>query len=277
MDILTQGVLGAAAAIASSSRTFGIRPAIIYGFILGIIPDIDIWLGKFIHHHWLIHRGITHSIFFAPCIAYLAYLFCWFYKKGFERQWFWLVFWSLVTHPILDFFTSNGTPLLMPLSYHQFALSSISVIDLNYSLPLFITVIICWFLKSVSKAVSINAFAIFITTTYLLLGIICHQKAVSIIDNEIKSRKFPDNLKCMVGADLFSIKNRYALCFNENTIYETYFSAYFRQDLKTQPSIIWEIKKNTEDLSNKRKINKYIIEKKLKTILPQCIQRFKID
>ena len=142
MDILTQGILGAATAVASSSRIFGIRPAIIYGFILGIIPDIDILLSKFIHHHWLIHRGVTHSIFFAPCIAYLAYFFRWFYKKGFERQWFWLVFWSLLTHPILDFFTSSGTPLLMPLSYHQFALSSIAVIDLNYSMPLFIALII---------------------------------------------------------------------------------------------------------------------------------------
>lgn len=264
MDILTQGVLGAATAVASSARVFGIRPAIIYGFILGVIPDIDILLGKFIHHPWLTHRGITHSIFFAPCIAYLTYFFRWFYKKGFERQWFWLVFWSLITHPILDFFTSSGTPLLLPLSYHQFALSAIAVIDLNYSLPLFITLIICWFLKSVDKAIWINAFAIFITTAYLLFGIIYHEKALSIIEREIKSQKFSDNLKCMVSPDLLSIKNRYALCFNQNTIYETHFCVNCNQE---QKDIVWEIKENTLDLSSKRKINKYIIDKKLKTIL----------
>ncbi len=167
MDILTQGVLGSATAIAVSAKTFGIRKSIVLGFLFGIAADFDLFFGLFIHHPWMVHRGISHSLFFAPFVAICTTLFRFMLKKDFYKEWFWLTFFTLLTHPLLDLFTSNGTPLLMPFFYYPFALSSIAVVDLNYSLPLFFSLVICWFLKETHKAVWLNASILFITSIYL--------------------------------------------------------------------------------------------------------------
>ncbi|CAO5681268.1 MAG: hypothetical protein HEEMFOPI_01472 [Holosporales bacterium] len=238
MDILTQGILGSATAIAVSSKTIGIRKSIVYGFILGIIPDLDLFFSLFIKHPWLVHRGISHSLFFAPFIACCTVLWRRLYSKGLYQEWFFLVFWALLTHPLLDLFTTNKTPLLMPFSDHRFALSAVSVIDLNYSLPLFLSVIFCWFIKSSNKVIWLNTISIFFTSIYLFTGIVMQEQAVKVIDQERQSKKSLKNLKCMVGADLFFIGNRYAVCHDEKNLYETYFSLSLSLEKKLE-TLTW--------------------------------------
>ena len=57
------------------------------------------------------------------------------------RDWQWLFFWSLFTHPILDCFTMYGTQLFAPFSDVRVAWSTISVVDPIYTLPFLICVI----------------------------------------------------------------------------------------------------------------------------------------
>lgn len=57
------------------------------------------------------------------------------------RDWQWLFFWGLITHPILDTFTAYGTQLFAPFSNYRAAISNISVADPIYTI-LFITPLI---------------------------------------------------------------------------------------------------------------------------------------
>ena len=61
------------------------------------------------------------------------------------RDWQWLFFWSLITHPILDTFTAYGTQLFAPFSNYRAAISNISVADPAYTLLFVIPLIIAAF------------------------------------------------------------------------------------------------------------------------------------
>ena len=61
------------------------------------------------------------------------------------RDWQWLFFWGLITHPILDTFTAYGTQLFAPFSNYRAAISNISVADPVYTLLFVIPLIIAAF------------------------------------------------------------------------------------------------------------------------------------
>lgn len=63
------------------------------------------------------------------------------------RDWQWLFFWGLVTHPILDTFTAYGTQLFAPFSNYRAAFSNISVADPIYTLLFVIPLIIAAFVN----------------------------------------------------------------------------------------------------------------------------------
>ena len=65
MDSLTQAVLGAAVAEATIGRKEG-NKAILWGVIIGTIPDLDVIVARFFDpvRSLLVHRGFSHSILF---------------------------------------------------------------------------------------------------------------------------------------------------------------------------------------------------------------------
>ena len=78
MDLITQGLLGATVGYAAAGKTLGPKKSVIYGALFGALPDIDI-VFKFFSNHPLAdlfyHRGITHSLFFAPIMAFFIGFF----------------------------------------------------------------------------------------------------------------------------------------------------------------------------------------------------------
>ena len=58
------------------------------------------------------------------------------------RDWQWLFFWALITHPLLDCFTMYGTQLFLPFSDIRVAWSTISVADPLYTVPFLVCLII---------------------------------------------------------------------------------------------------------------------------------------
>ncbi len=61
-------------------------------------------------------------------------------------QWVQLFFWGLMTHPILDCFTTYGTQLFQPFSSYRVAFNTISVADPLYTIPFLICIVILAFL-----------------------------------------------------------------------------------------------------------------------------------
>jgi inner membrane protein len=146
MDSLTQIVLGIAVAELCAGKELK-NKTFLYGAILGTMPDLDILIGLLLDpvNAVLIHRGISHSILlFLMLSPFIGLLISKIENKritAFKATF--MAFWCLLTHVLLDMFTSWGTQILWPLE-KRFALKTIFVIDPLYTIPLLVTIIMTW-------------------------------------------------------------------------------------------------------------------------------------
>jgi inner membrane protein len=182
MDSLTQIVLGAACGEIALGKKIG-NKAILFGAIGGTIPDFDVIIGNLFFANEIdqiaFHRGFMHSILFA-FIASLVIGFLVFelYNSGKRKgttnikDWIWLFFLSIFTHPILDSFTPYGTQLFLPFSNYRVAFNTISVVDLIYTFPFLICMIGTLFFKRYNpKRIRWTKAGIYISSVYMLLTI----------------------------------------------------------------------------------------------------------
>lgn len=136
MDSITQAALGASIAGLVAGKTLG-RPVLLTGALLATLPDLDVLIdyGTAVAN-FTQHRGFSHSLFvLAPLSVLLAaLLWRWKPEPGFPR-WLLLTALVLMTHPLLDTFTTYGTQLFWPIG-RPLAISSIFIIDPLYTLPL---------------------------------------------------------------------------------------------------------------------------------------------
>jgi inner membrane protein len=179
MDSLTQIVLGAACGEIALGKKIG-NKALLFGAIGGTIPDLDVFIGKFLYTNKVqtmaFHRGFMHSLLFA---VLAAFLFGWFAYKLYnsskrkestvQKDWIWLFFLSIFTHPILDCFTPYGTQLFAPFSNYRVAFNTISVVDPIYTLPFLICMLVVLFFKRTNaKRLKWTKAGIYISSFYLL-------------------------------------------------------------------------------------------------------------
>lgn len=171
MDSFTQIVLGVATAELCAGEKLQ-RKTILYGAILGTIPDLDVVVGQFLNpvDAVAIHRGLSHSLLF---FILLSPILGWIISKiergriSFRNASL-LVFWCLLTHVLLDMFTSWGTQVFWPLP-HRIALKTIFVIDPLYTLPLLISLILAWQKPTFSLRRKYVWRGIYISSFYLAL------------------------------------------------------------------------------------------------------------
>ena len=182
MDSLTQIVLGAACGQMVLGKKIG-NKALLFGAIGGTIPDLDVFIGRFLYNNEIqamaFHRGFMHSILFA---VVGAFFFGWITFKAYnsgkrkatitQKDWIWLFFWAIFTHPILDCFTPYGTQLFAPFSDYRVAFNNISVADPLYTLPFLICIIVTLFFKRKNpKKIKWTKAGIYISSFYLLFTI----------------------------------------------------------------------------------------------------------
>lgn len=199
MDSLTQIVLGAACGEAVLGKKIG-NKALLFGAIGGTIPDLDVFIGSLLFSNeidaTMFHRGFMHSILFAILGAFLfGWLVYKLYNRGKRlgstnlRDWIWLFFWSLFTHPILDSFTPYGTQLFLPISDYRVALNTISVIDPIYTLPFLVSMIILMFYtRNHPKRASWLKLGVGISTFYLALTVINKINITNIYEDSFEEK-----------------------------------------------------------------------------------------
>ena len=175
MDSLTQIVLGAAVGEAVLGKKVG-NKAILWGAIAGTIPDLDVLL-KYVYSGDIVkinemHRGFSHSIAFCLIMApILGFLVSRIYKKkeATWKEWTWLMWWSLITHPLLDAHTTWGTQLFWPFDY-KVSYNNIFIIDPIYTLPFLGFVIAAMFFRRDDRRRRIlNWTGIALSTAYMAL------------------------------------------------------------------------------------------------------------
>jgi len=200
MDSLTQIVLGAAVGEAVLGKKVG-NKAILWGAVAGTIPDLDVLTRFFTDTVTAIewHRGFSHSIFFSIVFAPIFGWLVWKLNKKSEasfKDWSWLFFWGLFTHPILDSFTTWGTQLFWPFKT-RLAFQNIFVIDPLYTLPFLVFLILAMRQKKTSpKRRRYNRLGLIVSSSYLVLTLILkgisYQKFTSSLENQGISYKAID-------------------------------------------------------------------------------------
>jgi inner membrane protein len=140
MDPLTQFSLGAAVAVAVSSREQA-RWAVLIGGVAGAVPDLDVLIRSAADPLLTLqyHRHFSHALIVAPliglCTAVLFKLLLFRSKLPFRQCALFAVLGAL-THGMLDACTSYGTMLYWPFSDIRESWDIISVIDPIFTLPL---------------------------------------------------------------------------------------------------------------------------------------------
>ncbi|MRI00611.1 metal-dependent hydrolase [Kriegella sp. EG-1] len=176
MDSLTQIVLGAAVGEAVLGKKVGNR-AMLWGAVAGTIPDLDVLTRLFTDTVTAIewHRGFSHSILFsvlfAPVFGWLVFKLNRNQTATF-KEWSWLFFWGMFTHPILDAFTTWGTQLFWPFKT-RLAFQNIFVIDPLYTIPFLVCLVLAMCQKKTSeKRRKYNKLGLLLSTSYLLITLI---------------------------------------------------------------------------------------------------------
>lgn len=156
MDSVTQAALGGALGGVVLGKQLG-RAALVGGALLATVPDLDVLIdyGSAVAN-FTQHRGFSHSLLvLVPLALFLgAVLHRWRPHVSLAR---WCMFTNLVlvTHPLLDAFTTYGTQLLWPLAGPA-ALHSIFIIDPFYTLPLLIACAIAAFRPTGQRALVVG-------------------------------------------------------------------------------------------------------------------------
>ena len=190
MDSFTQIVLGIAVAEVCAGKKLKNR-TFIYGAILGTLPDLDVIVGLFLNpvDAILIHRGISHSLFLfllvSPILGWLISKL----EKG-KISFFSatnMAFWGLLTHVLLDIFTSWGTQIFWPLE-PRLALKTIFVIDPLYTIPLIVALVFVWKTKNTTLRNKYIIRGLIISSSYLLLSCFIKLYTLSQFEKALKNQ-----------------------------------------------------------------------------------------
>jgi inner membrane protein len=164
VDPITQGTLGAAAALVFVGRRSPLRfsTQAWLGALSGMAPDLDVFIRSASDPLLAIeyHRHFTHSLAFIPVGGVLTGL-PFLALPALRPHWRSVLLVTTIglgTHGLLDACTTYGTLLWWPFSDHRASWNLISIIDPWFTLPLLVAVI--WAVKRRSAAIINTGFAL---------------------------------------------------------------------------------------------------------------------
>ena len=146
MDTLTHIAVGATLGGLVMGRRAGLKPYL-WGAVLANLPDIDAVFHSDSIGYLLIHRGITHSLFFqvlAVPLIVLLILALHRDQRPHALRWTLLVWLALATHSLLDAFNPYGAQLLAPFSNQAISFNAMYVVDPLFTLPLLAGLWLAW-------------------------------------------------------------------------------------------------------------------------------------
>jgi len=221
MDTPTQALLGATIGQALFGRRLG-RKAAWWGAVAGVLPDLDVipiaFMGPW--GDFLFHRGPSHALWVGPVagpiLGYIAWR--WYKRKSVERNepndtdhreartpaadpgsrdalraWMGLFVLGLLTHPLLDLFTSYGTQLLSPFSNHRFAIQGVAIVDPVYSLVLALALVVGSRYRARPRIGAWAAgLALLLSTAYLFYGLHLNTRAEQEVNRQLAAEGVTD-------------------------------------------------------------------------------------
>ncbi|OHV07720.1 metal-dependent hydrolase [Kushneria phosphatilytica] len=218
MDSVTQACLGATLGGAVLGRQLG-RRALVAGAVLATIPDLDSFLdfGDAVADYTY-HRSFSHSLLVLTGVATLLAILLsrWRHTRaiGFKR-WWWFCALILLTHPLLDAFTTYGTQLLWPISSPPVAWKTIFIIDPLYTLPMLIA-LIAGLIRGQPRRISMIGLGL--SSLYLAFTIGAKAEVMARLTPELAARGLEDQAVMVQPAPLTSLLWRVTVIDDERQL-----------------------------------------------------------
>ena len=228
MDSLTQIALGSAVAVAVMGRHSSVKKAAFWGAVAGTLPDLDVFInyGDVVLNA-ILHRGHSHSLLwiilfsvpFGVLVAKLAG------QPTLWRRWSLAMGLAIITHPLLDTLTVYGTQLAMPFSNYPYAIGSIFIIDLLYTVPLLIGT--GWALKTqgAARGLRANQLGLLFSTAYLAMSFAVQQSVTRDVEAALTAQNLPTE-NILVTPTAFNTLLWRVVVISGDTYYEGYRSVF---------------------------------------------------
>jgi inner membrane protein len=263
LDSITQAALGAAIGEATLGKKIGNR-AILWGALLGTIPDLDVIFSPLqdTAQRIAFHRGASHSIV-CMVIASLALAKplsnLWKTEKVTPTRAGVFVFLTWLTHVLIDCFTTYGTSVLWPLSNDRIAFNNLFIIDPLYTLPLIVSLTWLAFYRSKkqeTKRARILKWGLGISSTYVLLSFAMKFYASSSFDADLARREIEYNRR-IESTTAFNILLWRSVVDRDKELWVGYRSVF---DLPSKP-IRWTVYPKQKEI-----VAPFMNEREIKTL-----------
>ncbi len=254
MDSVTQALLGATTFACIKDKETG-NKGLLIGAIAATIPDLDVLLFPFYSNVELIsiHRGFSHSVFFALIASLiLAITFKRLYKSNSTlKSWYAAFFIAIFTHALLDACTTYGTQLLSPFSNHLFSFNIIHVIE-----PIYTSILLIGLIFLLIKKININRkktiwLSLVLSSTYLIWTLISQNIAKKKFQMELNAQHIEYETLMLAPTPLNSvlwnaiIKTKEGYYFANYSLFdkEDKMIFYFEESIMNLPEKIKKIPK----------------------------------
>ena len=254
MDSLSHIVIGAAIGETLLGKKIG-RWGMLLGAIAKSIPDFDLFVTGLTDPRAYIcdHRAHTHSLFIEVLYAIpIAWLLSKLFKQkvSFKRMIIFLLA-CLWGHSLLDWCTNFGTQLLLPFTNENYSLNTLAIVDLLFTLPMLVLVVITMFYKKnivrrnkLARATLIYCFA------YLGLTFINKVQANTLVDESLAKNNIAVT-NYMTNPTMLNNVLWYGVGSNDSTVFIGEFSLLHKQN-----PITWHSYTRNQDLMEQCKSKK---------------------
>ncbi len=169
-------------------------------------------------------------------ISLLVFAWCarWFWKNYWtadlqevtatRRQWWWLFWLSIFTHPVLDSFTAFGTQLFQPFSNYRVAFNNISIVDPFYTVPMILCLLIAGFVKREKKARrALSWIGLGVSSLYMIYTLTNKLRADQIWQASLDAQGIQVN-RCLMAPSIFQNFLWQGIAEGDTAFYQGYYS-----------------------------------------------------
>ena len=235
LDSLTQIALGASVAAVVGIKPFG-RKVLLAGAALGTLPDLDIFISyNTAIDNFTFHRSFSHSLFVLSLFSLLLYCLALWLKpqwRSDKKALFLVILLPLITHPLLDGFTTYGTQLWWPMTMQPTSWSSVFIIDPLYTLPLLISVIGLWCHQRSEKWQKTNRIILLVSCLYLTIG----QTQLQYLKYQVANDPITKNNQVFISPTPFNIVLWRVMSYQGDVYHEAFTTVFNQEPLQWKAS-----------------------------------------
>lgn len=227
-----------------------------WGMLLGAIaksaPDFDLFYTGLNdpRAYMCDHRAHTHSLFIEALYALpIAWLLVKLFKQkvSFQRM---LVFMlaCLWGHSLLDWCTNFGTQLLLPFTNENYSLNTLAIVDLLFTLPMLVMVLIAVFYKkNEARRNKLARISLIYCFVYLGFTFFNKMRAEKIAEESIAKNNIPA-VSFMTNPTMLNNVLWYSVASNDTAVFIGEFSL-----VHSENPITWRSYPRNQDLMNESK------------------------